>query len=165
MDDNNAGSFVGVLVVGGIVMVILAIALGRYPGKLAAKRNHPNQAAIMMLGQLGILSFGILWFVALVWAQSNFTTAGMVQGDFRPCPACKELITAKAISCKHCGAVLSAGGPATGYAQPAYNAAPPPAAPAVASVADELAKLAKLRDQGILTQDEFDARKKTVLGG
>lgn len=32
------------------------------------------------------------------------------------------------------------------------------------SVADELAKLADLRDRGILTQDEFDAKKSQLLG-
>lgn len=32
------------------------------------------------------------------------------------------------------------------------------------SVADELAKLKALQDQGILTQEEFDAQKKRVLG-
>ncbi|HEX5158483.1 MAG TPA: SHOCT domain-containing protein [Ktedonobacterales bacterium] len=36
--------------------------------------------------------------------------------------------------------------------------APPP------SAADELAKLAELRDQGVLTEDEFAAKKKQVLG-
>lgn len=37
-------------------------------------------------------------------------------------------------------------------------------APAAASVADELAKFAALRDQGILTEDEFAARKAALLG-
>lgn len=32
------------------------------------------------------------------------------------------------------------------------------------SVADELTKLATLKEQGILTQDEFDAKKKQLLG-
>lgn len=33
----------------------------------------------------------------------------------------------------------------------------------ISSVADELQKLAKLRDQGILTDEEFDAMKKKLL--
>jgi len=33
-----------------------------------------------------------------------------------------------------------------------------------ASPADELAKLAELRDQGVLTEEEFEAQKKRVLG-
>jgi len=39
-----------------------------------------------------------------------------------------------------------------------------PAAPAQASPADEVEKLAELRDQGVLTDEEFEAKKKQVLG-
>jgi hypothetical protein len=46
-------------------------------------------------------------------------------------------------------------------AAPAPQAAP--AAPQDAMVA-ELQQLAALKDQGILTQEEFDAKKKQVLG-
>jgi hypothetical protein len=38
------------------------------------------------------------------------------------------------------------------------------AAPAALSVADELVKFAALRDQGILTEDEFAAKKAQLLG-
>lgn len=54
--------------------------------------------------------------------------------------------------------------------QQAYAEAPPPAAPAAAPAADqpdymaELEQLAQLRDQGILTPEEFEAKKKQVLG-
>lgn len=34
----------------------------------------------------------------------------------------------------------------------------------VASVADDLEALAKLRDQGIVTEEEFTAKKKLILG-
>ena len=54
--------------------------------------------------------------------------------------------------------------------QPAYAPPPPvaeappaPAAPAGDSY-DELMKLKSLLDAGVLTQDEFDAEKKKVLG-
>src|SRR5215468_8483869 len=43
------------------------------------------------------------------------------------------------------------------YAQPAP--APAPAAADDSSMTDELARLAKLRDQGVLTDDEFAAAK------
>jgi hypothetical protein len=36
-------------------------------------------------------------------------------------------------------------------------------APAVASTSDELGKLAQLRDQGVLTDEEFEAKKKQLL--
>jgi len=47
----------------------------------------------------------------------------------------------------------------------ARRGAPQPAAPAAAgSMADELAKLATLRDQGIITAADFEAGKARVLG-
>ena len=49
--------------------------------------------------------------------------------------------------------------------QPA-PAAPPPAAaePAEADYTDELEQLAKLHEQGVLTDEEFSAKKKAILG-
>ena len=52
-------------------------------------------------------------------------------------------------------------------AEPAASApaaAAPAAAPAEPSYLDELEKLAQLRDQGILTDEEFEAKKKELLG-
>ena len=52
--------------------------------------------------------------------------------------------------------------------QQAMQAAPPPAAaPAAPSVdvVEQLQKLAALKDQGILTQAEFDAQKAKLLAG
>jgi hypothetical protein len=55
----------------------------------------------------------------------------------------------------------------------AASAAPPPPAPAAppapssapaVSITDELAKLAALRDSGVLTEDEFAAQKAKLLG-
>lgn len=49
--------------------------------------------------------------------------------------------------------------------QPAVAAAPPtPAAPAQADYIDELKRLAELRDMGIITADDFEAKKKQLLG-
>ena len=56
--------------------------------------------------------------------------------------------------------------------QPAYEeqAAPPPAASAAPPAAGggdytaELEKLAKLRDEGVITAEDFDAKKKQLLG-
>jgi hypothetical protein len=52
------------------------------------------------------------------------------------------------------------------YAQPQYAAPPPQAAPAAAEpdYAVELEKLAQLRDQGVITADDFEAKKKQILG-
>ena len=52
------------------------------------------------------------------------------------------------------------------YEQPAA-AAPPaaaPAAPAGGDYVDELEQLAKLRDSGVITAEDFEAKKKQLLG-
>ena len=62
--------------------------------------------------------------------------------------------------------VAPAAAPAA-YAAPAAPVAPAPAPAAPASVseaADDLLKLKELLDAGILTQEEFDAKKKQLLG-
>ena len=48
------------------------------------------------------------------------------------------------------------------YAQQAPPAAP--AAPAQPDYAAELEQLAQLRDQGVITADDFEAKKKQLLG-
>ncbi len=49
-------------------------------------------------------------------------------------------------------------------AQQAAAAAAQPAAPAEPDYAAELSKLAELKAQGILTDEEFEAKKKQILG-
>lgn len=120
--------FVAVFVV---LLIVVALKFARYPGKIAAQRNHPNKDAIMLLGQFGILTFGVLWVVALAWAHSNFaaTNAFLPSTD------------------GFSGSRPTRADPAT-----------------VTNVADEIAKLAQLRDQGILTAVEFEKRKAALLG-
>ena len=48
--------------------------------------------------------------------------------------------------------------------QVVYEQAPPPPAPAQDDSMAELQKLAELHNQGILTDEEFAAKKKQVLG-
>jgi hypothetical protein len=51
------------------------------------------------------------------------------------------------------------------YDQQAPPQAPPPAAaPAAPDYAAELEKLAGLRDQGVITAEDFEAKKKQLLG-
>ena len=50
------------------------------------------------------------------------------------------------------------------YQQQAPPAPVAAAAPAEADYTEELAQLAKLHEQGILTDDEFAAKKKEILG-
>ena len=51
------------------------------------------------------------------------------------------------------------------YAEPPPQYAPPPApAPAAPDPIDQLTKLAALKEQGILTEEEFAAQKAKILG-
>jgi Short C-terminal domain len=51
-----------------------------------------------------------------------------------------------------------------GYEDPEPEYAPPPAAPPEPDYAAELQKLASLRDQGIINDADFEAKKKQILG-
>ncbi len=48
--------------------------------------------------------------------------------------------------------------------QPPAPAAPAPAAAGPTDYAAELEQLAKLRDQGVITAEDFEAKKKQLLG-
>lgn len=50
------------------------------------------------------------------------------------------------------------------YDEPEPEYAPPPAAPAEPDYAAELQKLASLKEQGIIDDAEFEAKKKQILG-
>ena len=49
-------------------------------------------------------------------------------------------------------------------AEAAQQAAPPPAAPAVPDDAAEIEKYAAMKAQGLITEEEFEAKKKQILG-
>ena len=60
-----------------VIVVIIAAAiwivvtLGSLPGKIARERDHYQAEAINILGWIGILTLGISWFVASVWAYTK----------------------------------------------------------------------------------------------
>jgi hypothetical protein len=54
-------------------------------------------------------------------------------------------------------------GYSTGVTEVAPASAKAGAAPVQASPSDELEKLAELRDQGVITEEEFEAKKKQIL--
>ncbi|MDH4020576.1 MAG: DUF3302 domain-containing protein [Xanthomonadales bacterium] len=49
-------------------VIWLVVYLGNMPGDIARKRNHPQSEAISALGWIGLITMGIGWFVAMVWA-------------------------------------------------------------------------------------------------
>lgn len=51
------------------------------------------------------------------------------------------------------------------YPQPTYDQPPPAAAPASGDVVAQLKELAELKNQGILTEEEFAAQKARILAG
>lgn len=67
-------TFVVMFVLLTAVAVFIKI-LGALPGKLARNRAHPQADAINICGWLGIVTLGIAWPVALVWAYTRPTTA------------------------------------------------------------------------------------------
>jgi len=50
------------------VVIWLVVLLGNMPGEIARKNNHPQARAITALGWIGLITMGVGWFVAMVWA-------------------------------------------------------------------------------------------------
>jgi hypothetical protein len=50
------------------VGVIIVVNLGKLPGQLAHKWNHPQAGAINAMSWIGIATGGLLWPVAFIWA-------------------------------------------------------------------------------------------------
>ncbi len=57
------------------VMIAAAIAIvvkvGPIPGNIAKERGHPQADAIAVLGWIGIVTLGLAWPFALVWAYTR----------------------------------------------------------------------------------------------
>ena len=59
------------LVLLAAIMVYAAIALARWPGRIARERSHPQADAISVCAWLGVLfTAGVAWMVAMVWAHT-----------------------------------------------------------------------------------------------
>lgn len=60
-----------------LLITIIAVLgmLGALPGRIARKRGHPQADAIAVGGWIGLLFFGVLWPLALIWAYTR--TDGM----------------------------------------------------------------------------------------
>jgi len=61
-----------------IVLILLvcvgiagAVFLGALPGKIAADRGHPQADAIRVAGWLGLLTMGLFFPIALIWAYTR----------------------------------------------------------------------------------------------
>ena len=49
-------------------VIFLVVKLGGLPGKIAHERHHPQAPAVNVCGWLGLLTFGVLWIIAMIWA-------------------------------------------------------------------------------------------------
>jgi hypothetical protein len=56
-----------------------AFVLGALPGRIAEQRAHPNADAVRVAGWLGLLTLGLLWPLALIWAYLKPTATTEVE--------------------------------------------------------------------------------------
>jgi hypothetical protein len=52
-------------------VIFLAVKLGPLPGNIARKRGHPQADAINVLGWIGVITLGLAWPLALIWAYTR----------------------------------------------------------------------------------------------
>ena len=57
-----------VLLVLILATLFIAYKLGSLPGVIAARRQHPQTQAIRVAGWIGLITLGLFWPIALVWA-------------------------------------------------------------------------------------------------
>jgi len=70
------------LVVMGIlvaVVILLVVKLGPIPGNIAKRRGHRQADAVNALGWIGVVTLGLAWPIALVWA---YTRSGEQHADY-----------------------------------------------------------------------------------
>ncbi len=67
---------IGILVGFAIWLVVL---LGPMPGNIAKQRGHPQADAVNVLGWIGVITLGLAWPIALIWA---FIRTGEQQTEF-----------------------------------------------------------------------------------
>ena len=50
------------------LVIVIIVKVGPMPGDIAKKRGHPQADAVNVLGWIGIVTLGLAWPIALVWA-------------------------------------------------------------------------------------------------
>jgi hypothetical protein len=66
------------------VGVVIVVNLGKLPGQLAHKWNHPQAGAINAMSWIGIATGGLLWPVAFIWAFTTPSGGKSASRDLRP---------------------------------------------------------------------------------
>ena len=57
------------------VGIWLVALLGNLPGNIAREAGHPHTEAITVLSWVGLLTLGVGWFAALIWAKTTPPTS------------------------------------------------------------------------------------------
>ena len=60
-----------ILVAVGMIVAVIFIKLASLPGVTARARNHPQADAINVLGWIGVITLGLAWPLALIWAYTR----------------------------------------------------------------------------------------------
>jgi Protein of unknown function (DUF3302) len=66
------------------VGVIIVVNLGKLPGQLARKWNHPQASAINAMSWIGIATGGLLWPVAFIWAFTKPSGMKSAKSELQP---------------------------------------------------------------------------------
>jgi len=80
-----------------VMLVLLTAAavlikiVGALPGKIARGRAHPQAEAINVCGWLGILTLGLAWPVALIWAYTRSPDERSAPQEVKSTPAVEAL--------------------------------------------------------------------------
>jgi hypothetical protein len=70
-----------VLIVLVVLIGVIVAYLGMLPGKIAKGRNHPQAEAINVASWLGIITLGVLWPFALIWAYIRTGEQFAIEGS------------------------------------------------------------------------------------
>jgi Protein of unknown function (DUF3302) len=66
------------------VGVVSVVNLGKLPGQLAHKWNHPQASAINAMSWVGIATGGLLWPVAFIWAFTTPSGVKSARNELQP---------------------------------------------------------------------------------
>jgi Protein of unknown function (DUF3302) len=66
------------------VVVVIVVVLGVLPGKIAARRGHPQAKAVAAAGWISLFTVFTLWPLAFIWAFFQPKQDAAAKGEARP---------------------------------------------------------------------------------
>ena len=137
--------------------------LGALAGSLAHELNQPL-TAILSNAQAGSRFLADVVITALRDAKGTLVGFAKVTRDLTARRAAEEQARRLSVEKAQKYAAQDQAAYDQQVAEQQAYAASPPAAPAAPDYAAELERLAQLKTQGIITDEEFEAKKKQILG-